>query len=65
MCVFDMVGVWFLEKAPDQKDRKKGEIGVKGQMKKRKEVCLIKWCTNVVSDQGPNWSLFKTFGCAW
>ena len=65
MCVFDMVGVWFLEKAPDQKDRKKGEIGVKGQMKKRKEVCLIKWCTNGFSDQGPNWSLFKTFGCAW
>ena len=31
-----MVGFWFLEKAPDQKDREKGELGV-GEMKKRKK----------------------------
>ena len=60
-----MVGVWFLEKALDWKDRKKGELGVKGEMKKRKKKCFIKWCTDGVSDQGPNWSLFKIFGCVW
>ena len=59
--VVDMVGVWFLENALDWKDRKKGELGVKGEMKKKK-FCLIKRCTDGVSDQGPNWSLFKTFG---
>ena len=31
-----MVGFWFLEKAPDQKDREKGELGM-GEMKKRKK----------------------------
>ena len=31
--VVDMVGVWFLENALDWKDRKKGELGVKGEMK--------------------------------
>ena len=46
--------------------REKGELGVKGEMKKRKKKnCLIKRCTDGVSDQGPNWSLFKSFGCAW
>ena len=61
--VVDMVGVWFLEKAPDWKDKKKGELSMKGEMKKNKN-CLIKQCTNGVSYSGPNWSLFKTFGCA-
>ena len=37
-----MVGFWFLEKAPDRKDREKGELGM-GEMKKRKKnFCLIK-----------------------
>ena len=31
-----MVGFWFLEKAPDRKDREKGELGM-GEMKKRKK----------------------------
>ena len=46
--------------------REKGELGVKGEMKKReKKNCLIKRCTDGDSDQGPNWSLFKSFICAW
>ena len=44
-----MVGFWFLEKAPDRKDREKGELGV-GEMKKEKKNCLIKRCTDGVSD---------------
>ena len=31
-----MVGFWFLEKAPNRKDREKGELSV-GEMKKRKK----------------------------
>ena len=33
-----MVGVWFLEKAPDWKDKKKGELSMTGEMKKKKIV---------------------------
>ena len=33
-----MVGVWFLEKALDWKDKKKGELSMKGEMKKKKIV---------------------------
>ena len=43
-----MVGFWFLEKAPDRKDIEKGELGVGEKMKKKK--CLIKRCTDGVSD---------------
>ena len=43
-----MVGFWFLEKAPDRKDRE-GELGVGEKMKKIKN-CLIKRCTEGVSD---------------
>ena len=32
-----MVGVWFLGKAQDRTDREKGELGVKGEKKKRKK----------------------------
>ena len=31
-----MVGFWFLEKAPNRKDREKGELSM-GEMKKRKK----------------------------
>ena len=43
-----MVGFWFLEKAPDRKDTEKGELGVGEKMKKKN--CLIKRCTDGVSD---------------
>ena len=46
-----MLGVWFLEKAQDRTDTEKGELGVKGEKKKRKKKnCLIKRCTDSVSD---------------
>ena len=45
-----MLGVWFLEKAQYQTDTEKGELGVKGEKKKRKKNCLIKRCTDGVSD---------------
>ena len=42
-----MVGFWFLEKAPDRKDREKGELSV-GEMKKEKKKLFNKmvhrWC---------------------
>ena len=42
-----MLGVWFLEKAQDRTDTEKGELGVKGEKKKRKNKnCLIKRCTD-------------------
>ena len=66
-----MVGFWFLEKAPDWKDREKGELGV-GEMTKEKKNCLIKWCTDGVSDlqgqnslYGPNWSILECLGPSW
>ena len=45
-----MLGVQFLEKAQDRTDTEKGELGVKGEKKKRKKKCLIKRCTDDVSD---------------
>ena len=44
-----MLGVWFLEKAQDRTGTEKGELGVKGEKKKRKKKnCLIKRCTDSV-----------------
>ena len=65
-----MVGFWFLEKAPDRKDTE-GRAR-RGEKKKRKKNCLIKWCTDGVSDlqgqnslYGPKWSILEHLGPSW